>query len=278
MGKLGRTLDLMAASWQVLTRDREILVLPVLSGICSTSVLVSSVLLGLQGNWFQAMTGKGSQEQAVVGYILLFLFYVVNYFIIIFFNSAIVACASIRLDGGDPAVGDGLAVAIERLWPIAAWSLVAGTIGFILGTLESRSRGGRSLVAGLLGVAWSVLTFLAIPLIVVEKRSPDEILARSAELVKGTWGEQVMGNVGFGSLFAILSLPVLPVFFFLRLKGAGSVPLPAIIGSIAYLLLLGILQSALKTIFSAVLYRFATSGSAPAGFAEETLRGALRPS
>jgi hypothetical protein len=277
MGKLGRTLDLMAASWHVLRCDRELLVLPVLSGICSTSVLVSFVLLGLQGSWLPAMAGKGgTQDQAIIGYALLFLFYVVNYFIIYFFNAAIVACAAIRLEGGDPSLNDGLALAIERLAAIAAWSFVAGTVGFILGSMESRSRGGRNLVAGLLGIAWSVLTFLAIPLIVVEKCPAGEILSRSKELVRSTWGEQVMGNVGFGTLFAILSAPALLVFFLLGIHKGDGIPIPAIIASVVYLVLLSILQSALRTIFSTVLYLFTVKGRAPAGFADEQLRGALQ--
>jgi hypothetical protein len=277
MGKLARTLDLMSASWQVLLNDREILVLPILSGICSTSVLVSFVLLGLHGDWLQAMAGKGgTQDQAIVGYVFLFCFYVVNYFIIYFFNAAIVACAAIRLEGGNPTLNDGLSVAIERVGAIAAWSLVAGTVGFILGSMESRSRGGRSLVAGLLGIAWSVLTFLAVPLMVVEKCPAGAIIPRSRELVGNTWGEQVMGNVGFGTIFFILTLPVLPVFFLLRLKGGDAVPMAAVIGGAVYLVLLSIVQSALRTIFTTVLYLYAARGKAPTGFADQQLRDALR--
>lgn len=276
MGKLARTLDLMAASWQVLLNDREILVLPVLSGIFSTSLLVSFVLLGLQGNWLQAMAARGDQNQAIVGYVMLFCFYVVNYFIIYFFNAAIVACAAIRLEGGNPTLNDGLSVAIERIGAIAAWSFVAGTVGFILGSMESRSQRGRSLVAGLLGIAWSVLTFLAVPLMVVEKCPAGEIIPRSRELVKGTWGEQVMGNVGFGTIFAILSAPALLVFFLLGIHKGESLPLAVIIGSIVYLLLLSIVQSALRTIFSTVLYLFAVKGKAPDGFADEQLQSAMQ--
>jgi hypothetical protein len=276
MGKLARTLVLMSASWQVLLNDREILVLPILSGIFSTSVLVSFVLLGLQGNWLQAMASRGDRDQAIVGYVFLFCFYVVNYFIIYFFNAAIVACAAIRLEGGNPTLNDGLSVAMERVGAIAAWSFVAATVGFILGSMESRSRGGRSLVAGILGIAWSVLTFLAVPLMVVEKCPAGEIIPRSRELVGSTWGEQVMGNVGFGTIFFILTLPVLPVFFLLKLKGGAAVPMAAVIGGAVYLMVLSIVQSALRTIFSTVLYLYASRGKAPAGFADQQLHDALR--
>ena len=44
---------------------------------------------------------------------VLFAFYVVNYFVIVFFNAALVSCALKRMAGENPTVGYGLQQAVE---------------------------------------------------------------------------------------------------------------------------------------------------------------------
>jgi hypothetical protein len=71
--------------------------------------------------------------------VVLFAFYFINYFVIIFFNTAIVACATIRMRGGNPTVGDGLQASGARLFEIAGWALVSASVGLVLRMIEERS-------------------------------------------------------------------------------------------------------------------------------------------
>ncbi len=276
MEKIGITLSLMKASWQVLKRDRELLLFPVISGICCLSVMAIFIILALEHGWLKPLAGHATGQQKNVAYWFMFLFYYCNYLVIIFFNSAIIACAVIRMDGGDPNLGDGLQAAVSRFPQIAGWALIAATVGFLLGMVESGSRRGRGIISAIFGIAWSVISFLAIPLIVVEKSNPLIALERSYELMHQTWGEQVIGNFSFGLIFTLFSLPVVPFMLVLNRLWATPSLLPVLACGIIYLIVLGIFQSALQTIFNAVLYVFARDGRVPEGFSEGQLKEAMR--
>jgi hypothetical protein len=276
MGKIATTMSLMKASWQILKKDRELLLFPVLSGICCLSLMAIFIIQALDHGWLKPLA-----EQAAVGrkntiYWFMFLFYYCNYLIIIFFNSAIIACAVIRMDGGDPTISDGLQAAVNRFPQIALWALIAATVGFLLGMVESGSRRGRSIIAGILGIAWSVVSYLAIPLIVVEKSNPLFAMDHSMEMMRRTWGEQVIGNFSFGLVFTLFALPVFPLMLLLNSKWGTPSLLPIFSVFIIYLIILAIFQSALQTIFNAVIYVFARDSKVPEGFSAGQLKEAMR--
>ena len=276
MGKIDTTLSLMKASWQILKKDKELLFFPVISGICCLSVMVIFIIQALDHGWLKSFAPDASSQQKNTAYWFMFLFYYCNYLVIVFFNSAIIACAVIRMEGGDPTLADGLQAAVNRFPHIAGWALIAATVGFLLGMVESGSRRGRSIVAAMLGISWSVISYLAIPLIVVEKTNPLFALDYSQEMMRRTWGEQVIGNFSFGLVFTLFTLPVLPALLLLNKTWGGSSLLPTFIAVMIYLIILGIFQSALQTIFNAVMYVFARDGKVPEEFSTEQLRGAMR--
>jgi len=277
MGKMETTWALMKASWQILRKDPELLALPVISAICCLSVMTLFILQGLGHGWLKALAEQshaGQHDQVAYGFISLF--YYCNFLIVIFFNAAIISCAVIRMEGGDPTIGDGLQAAVNRFAQIAGWALIAATVGFLLGMAESGSRRSRGIITGILGLAWSVVSYLAIPLIVIEKTSPLFALDRSYELMRKTWGEQVIGNFSFGLIYTILCLPLFPIILVLnRLWGNASF-VPCVIVAGVYLVLLGIVQSALQAIFNAVIFQFARNGTAPDSFSKALLLESMR--
>ncbi|MEZ0374214.1 MAG: DUF6159 family protein, partial [Candidatus Sericytochromatia bacterium] len=161
MGRIRNTWALMGASWKLLQADREIMVFPFLSGISCLLVLLSFILPFV-------FTGilENSEKMGSMSYILLFLFYLANYTVITFFNSAVVACVHIRLHGGDPTVKDGFAAALERLPVILGWALVCATVGLVLRMIEDNSKIIGKIVAGILGMAWTLSSFLVVPILV----------------------------------------------------------------------------------------------------------------
>ena len=118
-----------------------------------------------------------------------------------------VACAVIRMEGGDPTVSDGLRAAGARLSLIAGWALIQATVGLVLRVIEDRSERLGQIIASLLGMAWTVTSFLVIPILVIEDKGPFAALEESAALLKKTWGEQLIGNFSFGLVFFLLSVP-----------------------------------------------------------------------
>lgn len=276
MGKIAITMALMKASWQILKKDKELLLLPVISGICCLSVMTLFIVQGLEHDWLKSFAKDAPAQQKNTAYWFMFLFYYCNYLVIIFFNSAIIACAVIRMNGGNPTLGDGLQAAVNRFPHIAGWAFIAATIGFLLGMIESGSQRGRSIITGILGISWAVISYLAIPLIVVEKTNPLYALDFSMEMMRRTWGEQVIGNFSFGLIFSLFALPILPFLLLLGKTWGGASFLPILIFVFIYLIILSIFQSALQTVFNAVIYVFARDGKVPDEFSAEQLQGALR--
>ena len=266
----------MSECWQVLKQDKSLLVFPLISGICCLLLLASfAIPIYTTGAWEPPGHDATTQRQ-VAYYGTLFAFYVCNYFIVVFFNAAIVACAAIRLGGGNPTIGDGLRAAASRLPVIAGWALVSGTVGLVLRIIEDRSEKVGQIVAGLLGMAWTIVSFLVVPILVVENKGPLAALKDSTALLKKTWGEQLVSNFSFGTIFFLLAIPAFGLIM-LGFHLGGTVALMACIGlAVVYLIGLALVQSALQAIFQTALYLYARDGQVPEGFHAEVLEGALR--
>jgi hypothetical protein len=275
MQKFSNTWSLMSASWEVLKKDREMLIFPLISGVCCLLVMVSFALpIFLSESW-QTFGGETSGETQVIYYLLLFAFYFCNYFIIVFFNSAVVSCAVIRMRGGDPTVSDGLRASTARLPLIAGWALVAATVGIVLRIIEDRSKNIGKIVASLLGTAWTLASFLVVPIMVVENINPLDALKKSASMFKKTWGEQIIGNFSFGLVFFVLGIPAVLLFLIGIVSGSIAMLVVFVILAAIYLIVLALVQSTLQTIFQAALYFYSQNGKAPQGFSADLLNNSI---
>jgi hypothetical protein len=283
--KISYTWSLMGASWNVLRADKEILVFPLLSGICCLAVMASFALpMFLTGGWQPPDHDQATAAQQVVYYAVLFAFYFANYFVIAFFNTAIVACAVSRMAGGDPTVAGGFREALARIHLVAGWALVSATVGLLLRIIEDRSSKVGRVVAGLLGMAWTVMTYLVVPVLVIEQVGPIEAVKRSTALLKATWGEQIVGNFSFGLVFFLLGLPgfiALAIGVMGISRGAGAVApvlaITLIVLAAIYLIALSLIQSALQAIFQAAVYLYAQGDVRPGGFPVDLVRSAMGP-
>lgn len=276
MGKITRTWSLMGECWQVLKQDKSLLLFPFISGICCLLLMISfAVPIFLTGAWEPPATDAATPHQ-VLYYGTLFVFYVCNYFIVVFFNAAIVACAATRIGGGQPTIGDGLRAAFSRLPMIAGWALVAATVGLVLRIIEDRSDKVGRIVAGLLGMAWTVVSFLVVPVLVIENKNPIAALQESTALLKKTWGEQLVSNFSFGSIFFLLMLPAFVLAGLAFYLGGAIIGIPVAILAVIYLIVLALVQSALQAIFQTTLYLYARDGIVPEGFHSDVLGTALR--
>ncbi|HUK83392.1 MAG TPA: DUF6159 family protein [Verrucomicrobiae bacterium] len=274
--RISYTWSLMRASWDVLKQDKTLLLFPLLSGVSCLVVLASfAVPMWLTGVW-ESPKHEATQAQQVLYYGTLFLFYLVNYFVITFFNTAIISCAVLRMIGGQPTVADGFREAASRLPQIAGWALVSATVGLVLRIIEDRSEKIGRIVAGLLGMAWTVVTYLVVPIIVVERKGPFAALKGSTALLKKTWGEQLIGNFSFGGVLMLLLLPAVGLFALGILSGSGVTLVLCILLAGVYVLALSLVQSALQSIFQAAVYLYARDGTEPAGFSSDLLASAMR--
>ncbi len=279
-GRFARSLALARASWSVVQADKELLWLPVLS-VTALLLLVGSfvapaVALGAFGH--AADAGGPSTGFALVA----FVFYVLAYFVAIFFNTALVGAAMIRMDGGNPTLRDGLAIAWSRAGRIFGYALVAATVGLLLQALEERIGWVGRFVIKLVGVAWTLATFLVVPVLVTRDVGPLDAIKESAALLRKTWGENLIGTVGLGLAFVAAYLVVLLAGGGLLLlainAGLQFLPMVAVLLTIVALVVLSALQATMQGVYSAALYRHATEPGRPlAGFTPELMAVAFQP-
>ncbi|TWG86599.1 hypothetical protein L599_007100000060 [Luteimonas sp. J16] len=271
--KVSRSWELVKASASVLRSDKELMLFPVISGLVTLVVAATFLVPAIALKLFANGVGVG-------GVLLGFLFYFVQYSIIIFFNCALVGAAMIRLDGGDPTLADGLRAARARLPSILGYAAIAATVGVLLQGLKNRDNFLVRIMAGALGAAWTLATFLVVPVLVSRDVGPIDALKQSVALLKRTWGENAVGQVGIGAAFAVVSIGMLVLGLALMgLAAQVSVALgvAVLVLFVVALLLVGVYQAALSGIYSAVLYRYAVSHETPDAFRGADLEHAFLP-
>ncbi|MDB6164360.1 MAG: hypothetical protein JWL98_1792 [Xanthomonadaceae bacterium] len=268
MGKFARSWALTKASMAVLRSDKELLVFPLVSAVAVILVAASFVLPMFGLGLFDHLDRGNGMPPVFYGW--MFAFYLTTYFVTFFFNSALVGAAMMRLDGGDPTVADGLRIARGKWLQILGYAAIAATVGMLLRAIEQRAGFIGRIVIGFVGIAWTLATFLTVPVLVARDLGPIEAVKESAALLKKTWGENLIGNGGLGLVLGLLNFGViaLGIVLAMGLASQGLMLLAVAAGVLAGITVLGIalIQSALSGIYSAALYRYAVEGNAPAGF------------
>lgn len=273
--RISRSWTLVKASAAVLRSDKELLLFPVISAIATLLVAASFAIPVVGLRLFEG------GEIGVLGAIVGFLFYLCQYFVIFFFNTALVGAAMIRLEGGDPTVADGLRIARGKIGVILGYAAIAATVGLLLKAASERAGVFGRILIGLLGMAWTVGTFLVVPILVTRDVGPIDAVKESMTLLKRTWGENVAGNVGIGLAFGLLTGLVVVVSIALVVGAAAlggpKLALLAVIFAVIAIAGVAVVQAALSGVYAAAVYRYAVDGQAPAGFAGPQLQAAFQP-
>lgn len=285
MGKFERTRSILITCFGVLAEEKSLLLFPLISGLCSLLVTLSFIPMFDQAFWRQLghhRSALAPQGQAMTGhdiaeYAKLFMFYFCNYFIITFFNTGLVAAAMRSLRGEVTGFRDGLAEATARVGQIAGWAFVCAVVGVILRVVESRSKNLAVIIASAIGgIAFSIGSFLVVPVMVAENKGPIDAFMESARLFKKTWGEQLISGFGFGIAFIMICLPAFGIFLL-----AFVVPsaLMLVFMALAFLAFMAavLAMTAAETIFRAALYAYAATGKAPDYFDGDDLKVAFQP-
>lgn len=244
MNVFSQTFDAVSKSWKILMADKELVFFPILSGILCIAVSASFYFpISAAGKTINQLYTANQ-----TGFIVLaFLFYFLNYFLITFFNCAVIACAEIRMAGGDPTIADGFRASFAVTSYIAMWAMIESTVGVILKML--RGKGRRNLVTGSLGTMWTMAAFFVPPRMVIERTDPFTALKSAWTDLKGNWGHQLIGGVSFGLLGFLGGIPA-----FLILFGSGTPGVTAVVFAVLWILMVSVLVSTLKAIFQASLY------------------------
>jgi hypothetical protein len=275
MHRLSHSWELAKRSWGVLRSDKTLAAIPALAGLAVLAALgLFAALFFLLGFDFGSDDSSAAVEPA--GYVIAVAAYVVFAFITVYFQGALIAGADDALHGREVTIGGAFAAASGKLHRLLPWAVVTATVTLIISALERQGWIG-DLVASLIGMAWNVLTFLTVPIIMLEDVGPVTALKRSGTLFKRTWGENLLAQVGFGLIGMIAVLPAVAVGA-IGIATGNVVAIGLAIGVAAiWIVIVNVVIAALSGIYRTALYRYAAEHEVPAAFAGEDFEAAFRP-
>ncbi|MBP6825738.1 MAG: hypothetical protein KA165_04165 [Saprospiraceae bacterium] len=247
--------ELAKISFATINKNRSLLLFPVFSVL--SLILVLATFCGgaffLAGDEISAMLDDEQQGNALLGYSIVFLYYLINFFIIVFFNSALIHCAVKTLNDEETSLSDGISFAFSRIDKILGWSVLSATVGTLLQVLHNTGKIGE-IVASLIGIAWSILTFFVVPVLIYEDKGVIESVKESGRLMKAKWGESLAANVSFGFFHFLGILAAFAIGFLLAPLNMAL----AIVVGVALVFFVSTVISAAQTVFVAAVYNHVT--------------------
>ncbi|MDD1687528.1 DUF6159 family protein [Methanoregula sp.] len=267
---IGRSLSLVKTSWDVLIDDKKLLVFPVLSGIVTILVILSFVLPLIVS---KSLFASGS----IIGLVYLFLFYLVSYFVVIFFNTALISCVNAKLNGKSMTVGEGLSASARHLPAILGWAVIAATVGLILNLLEDRAGFIGDIILAMIGGVWSLITYFVVPVLILEDKGVVDSFKESLSLVRKTWGESIVGAASIAIIFVVVGLLGAACVFATLFIAGGILFIPALVLFLLFVVVLAVVYSAMQGIFVTALYTYAKTGTIPSAFSKDQIQNAFMP-
>ncbi len=269
MSRMKRGWGLTKKSWGLLTEHRQLLRFPLVGG--AATIVMSIIVIGPGLYLIDDGEIAPGAPLVIVGLYLLAL-------VGTYYSVGLAACADMIFHGRDAKFSDGTAVARSRFGKIAGWALVSTVIGTIVGLLQDQGGIAGAIFGRLLQLGWSLITFLAVPVIAIEGTGPIETLKRSAGLFRQRWGEQITGNIAIGGIVFLIGLIPAGILIaagiaVMASSGVGGgilIGIGVIVMAIAILI-----QSALGGIFGVALYRYALEGETVGGFTADEFESAV---
>jgi hypothetical protein len=270
MKRFRRCWALTKKSWALLNSHRDLVRFPLFGGI--STIILGLIFLG-PGAYFLDQHNYGPGVPLVV--LGIYVLSVVG----IYFSVGLAACADKIFRGEAATYGDGIAVANARFSIICGWAALSTAIALISIALENQGGALGEIVGRLIGAAWSLITFISVPVIAIEGTGPVATLKRSASLFRERWGQQITGNIAIGGIVFLLgflpgiALIVVGVVIWpsVGVAGGALVVIGALVIGVAMLV-----SKALSGIFGVALYRYATDGDVIGGFTQDDLESAVR--
>ena len=282
-GTLSRSWEVTKVSFQVIKKDKEMLWFPLLAGIFSIAFMAIMLFPTIITNMINSTAGTSFN---LLDYIVLFITYAGTSFIATYFNVCVVFTAKTRFEGENATFSDSLKFAWSRKGLILSWSILAATVGLILRAIESIADriGGIgevviNIITSLVGMAWSVITVFVIPGMVYKGLKPFEAIKYSSEMLKKTWGEQLIKYMGLSLIQFMFILLGILVFAF----GLGPVGSLGITATILFSVIIGVyivgvilVFNVANSVYNTALFEYAEYGKVPASFKQDLLGNAFR--
>lgn len=236
------------SSFKVLKENKQLIVFPILSGISLiilTGLLTVGVLASVGWDFDQLATDGFTK------YLIAFCFYLVNYFVVVFFNMALIHCSRLYFKGEEVTIEKGLKFSMSRIGVIFSWAVFAATVGTILKAIQENAGIVGKIITGIIGVVWNIAVFFVVPVIAYEGLGPIAAFKRSSQLMKQKWGESLAGTFSLGLVnFVGILIVAIPLFFI----GAAFHIIAGILLAVLGAFVVVAIVSAAETIFISMVY------------------------
>ena len=262
---------LAKASWRVLSQDRELIAIPIIAGIISLVVFAVVAAPGI------ALIGDGDDD--AVGWatwVILAIAGLLATWVSVIGQAAVVSGAAQRMDGADPSLGTAFAGARSHTGRLLEWAVLATVVAIVLDALRDRLGFLGNILASLGNMAFNVLSFLALPVIVFEKVGAIDAFKRSAQLLRGTWGEQLTFTFGIGVIGFLATLPGIAILVGSVATGIAALQVVGVTVGIVWIVAVLAVTSALSAVFKTALYRYSVQQPVDDAFDTADLSGAFR--
>lgn len=280
IGRLKASWILFKETFRFFKADKEMLWIPLIMGAVNIllfgGIVAVFVFAILGGNFQLSAEGEPSSSLELV---FLFACYVAGAFTLALSQAAIVHTVHTRAHGGDATLIDSLKVAWSHAGSLFLWSIITSTVGIILRMIVERSRFLGFILALVVGVAWSVLTYFVVPAMVIDKKSAFGSIGKSGQVFKQTWGETLVSNFGLGLAFLVIHLLAFLSFIGLVIACAvinlAVLIVPLAVVYVIFIVIMGLIQSAMEGILKTLLYIYGAEGAVPENFNRDLLESML---
>jgi hypothetical protein len=236
-------------SFKVLKANKQLIIFPILSGISLLFILGSFVTIVLASAGWDVDAVRDPNDATSI--LIMFLYYLVNYFIVVFFNMALIHCTHLYFKGEEVTIEKGIRFSFSRIGAIFAWSMFAATVGTILRLIAENLGWLGKIIISLIGIAWSVATFFVVPVIAYENVGPIDAFKKSAQMMRQKWGESIGAGFSFGLVHLIAVIVVGGALF---LVGSVFNFVIGVLLAVLGVLFVAAVMSAAQTIFISAVY------------------------
>jgi Family of unknown function (DUF6159) len=273
VGRISNGWRLAKASWHVLSRDRELVAIPLIAGLLS--LLVFAAVAGPGVLLLGGSEDDSSSSWAI--WIVLAVAGLLATWVSVIGQAAVVSGAGQRMDGADPTLGSAFAGARTRTGRLFEWAVLATVVAIVLDVIQERLGLAGRILGSLGGLAFSVMSFLALPVIVFEDVGAIDGFKRSSQLLRGTWGEQLTFSFGLGLVGIVAAVPGVVLAVGLGVTGVAALQVVGVVLGALWVLAVVAVVSCLSAVFKTALYRYARQQPVDVAFETADLSGAFRP-
>jgi hypothetical protein len=281
MNMFERSWKITKLSLDVMKKDKELFVFPILGGIFSILFVIAMIFPIF-------VTSAASDAAGTSGgmnfYLAIFLIYFGLAMITTFFNTCVVYTVKKRFDGGNATFWESIKFTLSRLHLVIAWGIISATVGLILRILdqigENMGEVGQilmSILTSILGAIWSIITIFVIPAMVYHNVGPLKAIKMSVHSLKKTWGESLVRYYGLGLMELILIVAgiVFGIVFAIITASVPALFYTVIIIFAIYIIAVMTFFSVANTIFNTALFVYADTGRVPKVYDAEIISHAF---